>query len=302
MKYSIVIPVYNVEKYLKKCIDSVINQKYKNIEIIIINDGSLDNSQQIIDYYVKKEKRIKAFIKKNGGLSSARNFGITKATGDYLMFLDSDDYFEEDLIFKINQILTKKEYDVLHFLLNIVTEDGELIRKEKQKSIGEVSLEEILKYEYIETAYSKVYKLDFWKKNNFLYTDKKIHEDFGLTPLILLSAKNMFVLNFYGINYVQRKGSIVNGATKNQKRFEDMLYLYDQLINIINQKSFDEESKKIVLSFISNGILNNINLLDKTNKQKYIKEIKEREILGKIKKNTVKRKIKYIYLKLRFKI
>ena len=85
-KISVIIPVYNVEKYLSKCLDSVVNQTLKDIEIIVVNDGSPDNSQKIIDDYTKKYKNIKSFVKKNGGLSDARNFGIKKASGKYIAF------------------------------------------------------------------------------------------------------------------------------------------------------------------------------------------------------------------------
>ena len=97
MKFSIVIPVYNVEKYIDKCLKSIINQTYDNFEVIVVNDGSPDNSQVIIDKYVKKDKRFKSYEKKNGGLSDARNYGLEYISGDYLLFIDSDDNIEKDL-------------------------------------------------------------------------------------------------------------------------------------------------------------------------------------------------------------
>ena len=98
-KFSIIVPVYNVENYLEKCLDSLINQKHNSYEIIIINDGSTDNSQRIIDNYKKKyPKLISSYKKGNGGLSSARNYGIEKSTGEYLLFVDSDDYISENCL------------------------------------------------------------------------------------------------------------------------------------------------------------------------------------------------------------
>ena len=96
-KISVIIPVYNVEKYLDKCIMSVINQSYKNLEIIIVDDGSTDNSRVLCDKYAKIDNRIKVFHKKNGGLSDARNFGLKHATGEFIAFLDSDDWVDKDL-------------------------------------------------------------------------------------------------------------------------------------------------------------------------------------------------------------
>ena len=95
---SVIVPIYNVEKYLNKCIDSIINQKYKNLEIILVDDGSPDNSGKICDEYSKKDNRIKVIHKENGGVSSARNVGINNATGNWISFIDSDDWIEEDYI------------------------------------------------------------------------------------------------------------------------------------------------------------------------------------------------------------
>jgi glycosyltransferase involved in cell wall biosynthesis len=92
--FSIIVPVYNVEEYLKRCIESLIEQTYKNIEIILVDDGSTDNCSAMCDSLAKKDKRIKAFHKNNGGLSDARNFGLRKAKGEYILFVDSDDYIE----------------------------------------------------------------------------------------------------------------------------------------------------------------------------------------------------------------
>ena len=98
VKVSVIVPVYNVEKYLTQCLDSLVNQTLKDIEIIIVNDESPDNSQAIIDKYAKRyPKIIKAYKKKNGGLSDARNYGIERATGDYIGFVDSDDFVELDM-------------------------------------------------------------------------------------------------------------------------------------------------------------------------------------------------------------
>ena len=103
MKFSIIVPVYNVEKYLEKCLESILNQTFKDFEAIIVNDGSTDNSQEIIDKYVNKDQKIfKSFKKENGGLSDARNFGIERAKGEYIVFLDSDDYIDENLLNTLN--------------------------------------------------------------------------------------------------------------------------------------------------------------------------------------------------------
>lgn len=109
---SVIVPVYNVEKYLDKCIKSIVNQTYENIEIILVDDGSPDSSSEICDFWAKKDGRIKVIHKTNGGLSSARNAGIELATGDFLVFIDSDDYPEPDMIEFLHNLVTSGDYDV----------------------------------------------------------------------------------------------------------------------------------------------------------------------------------------------
>ena len=112
--FSVVIPIYNIEKYISECIDSVLNQSYKNIEILLVNDGSEDNSQSICEFYSKKDNRVRLINKKNGGLSSARNKGIEVARGNYIIFLDGDDYWDdENALEKINNNLEESKADVL---------------------------------------------------------------------------------------------------------------------------------------------------------------------------------------------
>ena len=113
MKISIIIPAYNVEAYIEKCINSVINQTYDDIEVIIINDGSTDNTAEIIEKYSKIDNRIKIVNKYNSGVSDSRNVGIEMFTGDYVFFLDSDDWVEKDYIIKAVDVLEKNNIDIL---------------------------------------------------------------------------------------------------------------------------------------------------------------------------------------------
>ena len=119
---SVIIPIYNTQKYLKKCIDSVESQSYNNIEIILVNDGSTDSSEKIIQPYLQKYENIKYYKKENGGLSDARNYGIQKATGDYICFLDSDDYIDINLFSKLQKYLDL-DYDMIKYKLVKVDEN-----------------------------------------------------------------------------------------------------------------------------------------------------------------------------------
>lgn len=109
---SIIIPIYNVEKYLAECLQSIINQTYSNIEIILVNDGSTDNSEKICLNYIKLDKRIKYYYKKNGGLSSSRNYGLTKSHGSYICFIDSDDFIDNNYVEKLLLFTIKNNCEI----------------------------------------------------------------------------------------------------------------------------------------------------------------------------------------------
>lgn len=122
IKISVIIPVYGVEKYIRQCLESVIKQTYKNLEIIVVNDGTKDNSMKIVEEYLVDE-RIKVINKENGGISSARNRGIEEATGEYVSFVDSDDWLEIDLYERIVQILEGNKVDIIVFNYNRYSEN-----------------------------------------------------------------------------------------------------------------------------------------------------------------------------------
>ena len=113
IKVSVIVPVYNTEKYLAKCLDSLVNQTLKDIEIIVVNDGTKDNSEKIINKYLKKYSKIRYYKKENGGLSSARNYGIELANGEYVGFVDSDDYVKDGMFSKMYECAIKNNSDIV---------------------------------------------------------------------------------------------------------------------------------------------------------------------------------------------
>ena len=305
MKFSIIVPVYNVEKYLKKCLDSLLNQTYKDFEVIIVNDGSKDNSQKIVDKYIEKDERFKSFIKENGGLSDARNFGLKYVTGNYILFLDSDDYIDKELLEKVNNILSKdNNIDIVKYNLVSVDENENIILKENIISNeGYIKFKDIIKSQFIETAVNCFYSTKFWEKNNFKYEVGKIHEDFGLTPFILAKAKSIYYIPFYGYYYVQRTGSIMNGGSKAYKSACDTLYHFDNLLKNINlEDNIDIVTKKYFLSFISNGVIGRAKSLDLKDKKLYLKEIKKRNVASYLIDDTISRKIKKIIANINYNL
>ena len=128
VKISVIVPVYNVEKYLDKCLNSLVNQTLKDIEIIVINDGSPDNSQTIIECYSKKYSNVKSYVKRNGGISDARNYGLKYASGEYIAFVDSDDYVDLSMMEKLYNKAIENSYDIVECNLHMVDDNGNLLK------------------------------------------------------------------------------------------------------------------------------------------------------------------------------
>ena len=129
-KLSVIVPIYNVEQYLKKCLNSIVNQTYKDLEIILVDDGSPDGCPQLCDEYASLDNRIKVIHKKNGGLSSARNAGLDIATGDYVTFVDSDDYLETDIYEKVINIFEDHSADIVSMRTQLVDQKYNVIKSD----------------------------------------------------------------------------------------------------------------------------------------------------------------------------
>lgn len=300
MKFSIIVPVYNVEKYIDKCLISILEQTYDNFEVIIVNDGSPDNSQAIIDKYVDKDKRFKCFSKKNGGLSDARNFGVKRARGDYILFIDSDDYIEKELLLKIYNIVNAEKVDVVRFSLNVVDEFGNRLRDvegvvdnldDKEKII-----ESILANDYVEPAWLYAYNTKFFKSHKFLYPVGKIHEDFGLTLIILSKALSIRVIDFNGYNYVQRENSIMSDKNY-EKVFKRVMDFFEHHIH--NREILcDSYINKLLLSYSASCAISKGRELKNDDLGGYLKLLKSNKVVNDIYSNSFKRVLKKIYLKL----
>ena len=306
VKFSIVVPIYNVYNYLEDCLESLKNQSYENFEVILVNDGSPDDSQKIIDKYVSLDKRFTGYKKKNGGLSDARNYGVTKTTGDYLLFVDSDDTVNKDLLFKLNEEIEQNgEADIIKFGLSQVNINNEEIQKSKlfefHGKIGEKIFEEMITDSFFVTAVLYAYRRKFWIQNKFTYANGRIHEDFGLTPYVVIKAKNVSSIEFIGYNYYIRDNSIMtsNSKEKLKKKNEDCLYHFDTLLKWINEDdNVSFESKKVFRSYIANALIVRCKDLDNELLNDYLNELKIRKISKYLIDNTLMRKCKKIVFKI----
>ena len=170
---SVVVPVYNVEKYIDRCLNSIINQTYRKLEIIIVNDGSTDNSRKIIDKFSKMDSRIIVIDKNNGGLSEARNVGINAATGDYITFIDSDDFVSYDYIEYLYSLIEKYKVKVASSFYQIISSEDEIKTNEEyidQKLTAREAVNKMLYRENIaHIACGKLYSLDLFRKHILIF-------------------------------------------------------------------------------------------------------------------------------------
>lgn len=201
---SIIIPVYNVKRYVGKCLDSIMRQKYENLDIVVVDDGSSDDSGEICDNLVKKDERIRVFHKKNGGLSDARNFGLKKAKGDIVAFVDGDDFVSEDYVSAMYEEMTRNNVDVVVCGYNLVKPKKEVM------SGKEAAAKLLTQQENIDiVAWNKLYKKSLFVDNNIWFPKGKKHEDTLTTYKVLSKARRVVYLDEVLYCYVEREGSIM---------------------------------------------------------------------------------------------
>jgi len=292
-KFSIIVPVYNVEEYIDKCLKSIFNQTYKDFEVIVVDDGTEDNSMDIVNKYdviVVKEK--------NSGLSTARNNGVKKAKGEYLLFVDSDDYLEKDLLKNINDNLSDNP-DVLRFQIKEVDEDKETNYNEEgfDTTNGADAFNKISKYHYIENAWAYAINRKYYLDNNYKFKDGSYHEDFGLIPLVIIKANTVKSISYIGYNYRQRNNSIMNNNDyeKTKKKVKDFLNHYKYLIKEIDKLNIESSVFK---SYISNSLIIKICELKGNDYKEYKKVLKELNVYDNVLSDTLVRKIKKVFFKI----
>ncbi|WP_392887974.1 glycosyltransferase family 2 protein [Eubacterium limosum] len=206
---SVVVPVYNLEKYIGKCLDSILKQKYDDYEIIVINDGSTDGSQKIIDQYKLKfsKEKFSSIILENGGAARCRNFGIDKCKGRYIAFVDGDDFIDEDYFEVFVKYIKKYSPDVLVSGNRMVDENDRVISTTKVVRYQE---EEKNGKPGMFTAWGKLFKSDFLKRAGCKFPEGKTQEDVSFSLITKYLSNNTIAIPYIGYNYVQRTGSVMH--------------------------------------------------------------------------------------------
>ena len=235
MKVSVIVPVYNVEKYIDKCLESLVNQTLKDIEVIVVNDGSPDNSQKIIDDYVKKyPNKVKSYIKENGGQGSARNLGLANSKGEYISFVDSDDWLDYDALKKMYNIAKKEKSDIV--ICDIV---DHYIEKEIYHNCTKYSSV----YKVTPSACNKIFKKDII--GNIKFLSKVWYEDFNFTTKILFN--NPSISNISEGLYHCNCGHISTMNNNNSLKNLDMLTIIDDIIDYAKNNNLYDRN---IMSFL----------------------------------------------------
>jgi len=280
------VPVYNVERYIDRCVKSLIEQTYRDIEIILVDDDSPDGCPRICDGYAGRDERIKVIHKKNGGLSDARNAGLSVARGDYVMFVDSDDYISKDACERFST-LADKGYDVivgdacveggvcdLSHMDNKAKDFGGLQYLKAAVSCGKAPM----------AAWLNIYKREFLRQNELEFKYGILHEDEQFTPRVLVRAQSVYLSDIVFYHYIIRDGSI---TTKKDKR-KNATDFYETCLELerIYRSLEDKELSIMLLDLL---VVKYLSLFESGGLYKYGKQYLPKEFLA---RNAVSRKTK----------
>ena len=277
MKVSVIVPVYNTEDYLARCLDSLVNQTLEEVEILVINDGSTDDSQRVIDDYAKRYPgKITPLAKKNGGLSDTRNFGIAHATGDFLSFVDSDDYVDLDMLERMHSKATttgsdvvccqityawSARYDrryftrVLHHFGKSVAESPELLRWANAY------------------AWNKIYRRDLWVRNGFEFPVGQAFEDSAVIYNVLYEANKVECVNIPFYHYVRYRSESITKTF--DQRFFDIFTSCDRFRHYYQQQPEYNVMRKVVDSICVKHIAARLNNLSECDDTEFVDEFVE---------------------------
>jgi len=290
-KVSVIVPVYNVEAYLEKCLDSLVNQTLKDIEIIVVNDGSPDNSKEIINKYAKKYKQIKAYDKENGGLSDARNFGLKKATGEYIAFIDSDDYVSTDMYKKMYEKAVGGNFDMVVCDLNYVYENSEEIKRAYSNIKNDTTDIKNTMINIYPAAWNKIFKKKLFTKG-IEFKKGVWFEDVEFIYRLLPHIKTIGVVHEPFNQYLQRTGSITQSVDPRIYHYIDN---WNGIVKYYQDNNFYEKyQKELEYSYVRYMYATFVKQASKYNYDDFLEAVDK--AIENVKNNFPKyRKNKYFY-------
>lgn len=279
-KFSILIPCYNADRYLERCLNSIVNQTYQNFEIIIVNDGSIDKSSEIIEKYLKIYNNIKCLNQTNQGVAVARNNAIKNIRGNYFIFVDADDIINPELLFKLNEYLNINAVDIVRYNGTCTDINNNTSLKYICPIFNIMSGKDVLKF-FVENGvrygplWLYCYNTDFYKKNNFQFYEGKLHEDF-YNIYILSMAEKVGYIDYIGYNYIKNIYGITSAKNyeNEAKRIKDILYVFDRVVAELNKQFKNKEDDfyfiyRDLIKFLDVGL----KTLNEKQKEEYLQKI-----------------------------
>lgn len=282
MKFSIIIPIYNSEEYLSQCIDSVIAQIFQNIEIILVNDGSPDNSKTICEEYVKQYSFVKLIHKDNGGIADARNVGVLSSTGDYILFMDADDYWEGDFLGELAEFICKNnnpdyilyKYKYYYQKKKIFKDNEIIVHKDELENKSGISWIKMLlanNKNFNWFPWMGLVKRSFILDNNLFFEKGRNYEDMLWTPQVFLKAQSIDYFNKEIYIYrLERKGQVISEFSC--EILEDLVYISNYWFENIEKLELDRNLKIRMLDSLTTMYFVSVWFLDflKQNEKKHI--------------------------------
>lgn len=286
MRFSIIVPVYRVESYICECIESIVKQKFDDYEVLLIDDGSPDNCGKICDDYADKYSKIKVYHKRNGGLSDARNYGMDRAQGEYILFVDGDDWISDNCLSAFDEAIGSDYPDIIETTLIEAYDENNIIKDKGFKDFLAVplTLERAQKWacclsENTWPAPKKIYANKFLKENKLRFLEGRLHEDMDWTSQILYHASS-----YKGCAYpwyyhrMGRKGSITNSiSAKNITDVIEMARMHYDLYKKIRDEIHEMVFRRIMVSVYAS--INLVGMCTEEDKKRVIETISKNKVI-----------------------
>lgn len=269
-KISVIVPVYNVEKYIDRCMDSILNQTYSNLEIVLVDDGSPDRCPELCDAYKDKDPRVKVIHKRNGGLGLARNTGLESATGEYVTFVDSDDFLDLNMVDKLCQTLCENDAEVAYCAYNIYS-DNKAIIPQKDDRVGKVYTgrdvllgiignvpEAVNDMDARMSVWGALFKREILLENKIKFISEReyICEDLMFDIMLLPLVNRVAFSDIYGYYYCENEGSLTHKYIAGRLQKEKKMYVkvYNDLAQIYSPNEYSNRWNRLFLGRIRSCI------------------------------------------------
>lgn len=305
---SIIVPIYKVEKYLNECIESVLNQSFCDYELVLINDGSPDNCGRICDDYAQKDSRVKVIHKQNSGVSESRNVGIDNSCGQYLMFLDGDDFLMDRCLELVRDTIVSNENTDIFIGQSMVIYDDNTKNSCLKESFDAEVINRLEKVEILAYIFGSIKDI-VWEVCRNIYrreviVDNKLHfdkeficaEDGDWHIKAMLASEKILAFKFPIINYRRRIGSVTLSKSSKRKVLSE-LQVYKKWFDYFDRCSFNEKYRKVITERFANLFVNQLGVVDFENKKEIITYIiQNKYILARVKGNKHKTSVLFCRL------